>query len=1084
MDEVSTKKSKWLLIVGFTVSFLLALYSAVGFWVAPRIVQSMGSQLVKEKTGLDLTFQKVRLNPFVFIAVFEGLSLGLAGKEPFLKMAELHVDFELWSLLMPPYRFTSIRLVSAEERLDLLPEGGIDYAPLFGEISEQTERSRRRGTPPQVLVELMSVETSSITVVDPARSEESIITVDHLSGEFTNLSTVKGQEGTYDLRGIIVDIGSIHDSGKLSLAPLRLDGYFEIGPLQLRPLWMLMGDRFGFDVVDGSMRADFYYTAEVKEDGYVIQVRDGNSTLSGLQFKDTEQSFKFGSISELAVRGTHIDTAQKTASVEAVSVTDPELTAWIRSDGSSGFVDALTTNSADHSVVKAEHSDPGLPAIFNGWEARLAKAEARNTIFRFEDQGSEPAVKADIASIPTFFITGVSIDTVRKQLDIQDVTAVEPVLSGWINPDGTFGLQKVLGLTPMESTTDSASPDEDRSRPFLDGWQAHLNSAELKGATITYEDRTLKTPMKLEFDHIDGKVSGLSYPQQQPASINFDIAGKRGGTLAVSGTAGIEPLNADLDIRLNRVQLEKFQPIADTISRLKISSGTLDMIGRASIPKGDEGPKFRIEGAMALSDIELIDSGSGLPIIKQEALQADGIRFEVEPNRLIISEMVDRRPYIYLVIEEDGTTNLESVLKLKDENVEAVEKSAVGKLAQVISQQIRGPVPVRVDSARIEDGMVLVTHKLPKTTFTLKADQIDARFENIDTDSEKMADVTVKGRIDEEALFEAGGKVNPFGDAMTADMTLSVKNYNLVNVNPYARRYVGYGVDRGKVTMELDYSVKKNYLSGNNEFHIRRIELGEKTDSPDAVDAPVEMGVAMLKDRQGNIDLEVPVEGDIKDPDFRIEAVVGATMVGMVGTVVTSPFKIFGGIAGAVSPDGFRMVSFDPGSSELSDTEKQKLSKLAAGFKERPGIGLEIMGTASPKLDRAWIAGQLLRAEIKGSHTGAKNPSGGISGSPRSQEERHRVLVVLYREKIGPLPPALQNPTPQAVQELETALIDNVQIPEFEYRRLGKRRAEVVESYMLKEGGVDPVRMFVVAPTIQDPEMEGAVPVVLSLFPR
>jgi len=148
MDEVSTKKSKGLLFVGIAVLFFLALYTVVGFWVAPRIVQSMGSKLVRDKTGLNLTFEKVRLNPFVFTAVFEELSLGQSGRAPFLSMARLYVDFDIWSLLAPPYRFTSIRMVSAEERFDLLPEGGIDYAPLFGAISDQTARSRRRGTPP------------------------------------------------------------------------------------------------------------------------------------------------------------------------------------------------------------------------------------------------------------------------------------------------------------------------------------------------------------------------------------------------------------------------------------------------------------------------------------------------------------------------------------------------------------------------------------------------------------------------------------------------------------------------------------------------------------------------------------------------------------------------------------------------------------------------------------------------------------------------------------------------------------------------------------------------------------------------
>jgi len=870
----------------------------------------------------------------------------------------------------------------------------------------------------------MSVETSKITVVDPARSAESILTVDHLSGEFTNLSTVKGQEGTYDLRGTIVDIGSIHDSRKLSLAPLRLDGHFEIGPLQLRPLWMLMGDRFGFDVVDGSIQADFYYALELNEGDYIIQVRDGNSTIIGLEFADGEQSYKFGSISELAVRGIHIDTAQKSARVETVSVTHPELTAWIRHDGTSGIIDALTIHNAGRSVETTGPGQPGLPSILEGWNARLINVEARNTTFRFEDQGSEPAATGDIATLPKVHIEGVSIDTGDKQVDIQSVAAIEPAFFNWLNSDGTFGLTQVFGVTPSEPEAHPKAPEVSPEAPMYGGWQARLAQAELRDATLIHEDRTLATPMKWVLYPVDGKITELSYPQEQPASVSLNAVGEGGGALALTGTAGFEPLSAELDISLNQLSLRQLQPILDTISRLKISSGTLDLIGRARIPQWGEGPKFRFEGEFLVSDMELVNTGSGVPILRQEALQADGIRFEVDPNSLVIAELVDRRPYMYLVIEADGSTNLESALKLKDENLEAVEKSALGQLAQVISQQIRGPVPIRVDAARIEERIVLITHKLPKATFTVKADQIDARMGSVDTDSGKLADVTMKGRVDEEAPFEAKGNIDPFGDEMTADMVLALKNYNLVNANPYAKRYLGYGVVRGKATIELDYSVKNNYLTGKNDIDIRRLKLGEKTDSPDAIDAPVEMSVAMLKDRQGNIHLEVPVEGNIKDPDFRIESVVASTMVGMVGTVVTSPFRILGGIADAVSPDEFRMVHFDPGSSELRESEKQKLSRLATGFKERPGVGLEIMGTASPKLDRTPFAEQSLQQEIKGSQTGAQHAGGGISGSHRSQEERHRLLVNLYWKKIGPLPAALRKPDPEAIQELEHALIE------------------------------------------------------------
>jgi len=282
----------------------------------------------------------------------------------------------------------------------------------------------------------------------------------------------------------------------------------------------------------------------------------------------------------------------------------------------------------------------------------------------------------------------------------------------------------------------------------------------------------------------------------------------------------------------------------------------------------------------------------------------------------------------------------------------------------------------------------------------------------------------------------------------------------------------------------LEYSVKNNYVTGQNKFFIRQLKLGEKTNSLDAIDAPVAMGAALLKDRKGDIRMEVPVEGDLRDPDFRIDSVVASSMVGMVGTVVTSPFKLLGGIVGAASPGELRIVNFSPGSSDLEEPEKQKLSTLAAAFSERPGVSLEIKGTASKMLDRASIAGELLKDEILGSKAAEKRTGAGISGSVTSQRQMHQVLAALHREKIGELPPTLQEPGPEAIRGLEKALVDSIAISDVDYRRLAKRRAEAVESYLVQEGRIEPDRMFVVASAIQEPDTAEAVPVILSLLPR
>ena len=481
MGEGSTKKSKGFMFLGIAAGVLITLYTVVGFWVAPYFVQSLGSRLVKEKTGLNLTFENVRLNPFRFTAVFEKMSLGRPGKTPFLTVGQLFADFEIGSLVTPPYRFRLIRLVSAEERLTVLPDGRLVYAPLFEEISKQTARSRRLKEPPEILIENMRVETFKIVVINPARSNDPIVTVSPLSGEFTNLSTVKGQKGTYDLKGTLVDIGQLRDSGRVSLAPLRLEGRFKIDVSKLRPVMALMGDAFPFDLSDGSLDLDVSYTAEKKEDGYDLEVRDGNVSLEGIKLTDKQQGFSFARLANLSARGLSLNTSGKQAVAEEIALSGAELTAWIRPDGRSGLLDVLAIQIFHRSEARTGTSTVGLPAFIDGWQARLKKVDVQKALFRYENHRNDPIETAEILSVPSFTIGGVFIDAGTKQLAIEAIVASDVYFFDWMNPDGSIGLSRVFG----ESLTEASGPDPESSKdirrtPAFGGWQAQLNRAELK----------------------------------------------------------------------------------------------------------------------------------------------------------------------------------------------------------------------------------------------------------------------------------------------------------------------------------------------------------------------------------------------------------------------------------------------------------------------------------------------------------------------------------------------------------------------------------------------------------------------------
>ena len=62
----------------------------------------------------------------------------------------------------------------------------------------------------------------------------------------------------------------------------------------------------------------------------------------------------------------------------------------------------------------------------------------------------------------------------------------------------------------------------------------------------------------------------------------------------------------------------------------------------------------------------------------------------------------------------------------------------------------------------------------------------------------------------------------------------------------------------------------KRKLDSQNNIFIDQFTFGEKVESPQATSLPVKLAVALLKDRKGEIKLDLPVTGSLDDPKFSV----------------------------------------------------------------------------------------------------------------------------------------------------------------------------------------------------------------------
>jgi hypothetical protein len=310
----------------------------------------------------------------------------------------------------------------------------------------------------------------------------------------------------------------------------------------------------------------------------------------------------------------------------------------------------------------------------------------------------------------------------------------------------------------------------------------------------------------------------------------------------------------------------------------------------------------------------------------------------------------------------------------------------------------------------------------------------------------QLADLELRGRVGGSATLEVAGKVNPLADPLALDVHAKVRDLELPPLSPYAIKYAGYGIERGKMSVDLAYVVQPNgELTATNRIVLNQLAFGDKVEGSSA-SLPVKLATALLADRNGVIDLDLPISGSINDPKFSLGSVIWKVITNLVVKAVTSPFALLSSAMSGGASESSR-IDFAPGSAALDAAAREKLDKIAQALVDRPGLTLTISGES--RLDRerdAWKEERL--RQIVRSEKRRQAIAGGASASAEvtvSAEEAPALLKEVYRRAdiVKPrnvlgiakdLPPA----------EMRALLLSNMTLGDDAMQQLAVRRGIAV----------------------------------------
>ena len=665
-----------------------------------------------------------------------------------------------------------------------------------------------------------------------------------------------------------------------------------------------------------------------------------------------------------------------------------------------------------------------------------------------------------VITIPALNVEGVDVDLATREVTVRNIAVERASFTAWLNPDGTVNYQQMF--IPVDSTqpppaANSASPKSKDEKP----WAVWFKEITLKDHAIDFDDRTLSTPAHVEVRALTVKTRDVRIPIKEALPIEVEVQLNETGTIRVNGSVLPNPFQADVALVLKDIAIRPFQPYFEKFARIDIQSGVVNLDGTLHLAtEHPNGPLMSYDGNVSIEALSVADRDQGDEVASLQALYLKTVRVTVDPTTVSIQEVGLQQPLAHLVVLPDGGLNLSKLAATPPPSAAVDEKPAEPQKAQ------SSPVPVTVGVVKLAKAAVTFRDNSVQPPVQTELSNLTGTIKRLSSKQLARADVDLTGRVGKAAPLKIAGTINPLSEDAFTDLTVTLGGMDLTAEGPYSGKYVGYGLSKGKLSLDLKYKVSQKQLEAENKVVVDQLTFGEKADSPDATSLPVPLIVALLKDRKGRIDIDLPIRGDLNDPDFKYGKVVLSTLLNLLTKIVASPFSLMGKlIPGGGDEEDLQFIAFPPGSTTVPDAEIKKLEALAKGLEERPSLRLEIAGTADSVRDRQALNRMKLQADIQVMWQRERGkPS--AKGEPVPTDDEQRFIQEIYEahQKKAVLSAALPKDDgpakPLTVEDMKQVLMAAMPLDEEALRTLARQRADQVREQLTGEGKLADERVY------------------------
>jgi len=710
--------------------------------------------------------------------------------------------------------------------------------------------------------------------------------------------------------------------------------------------------------------------------------------------------------------------------------------------------------------------------LATGYKARLGQAEPAillsdlsTTLSALRLTDSER--KQEFVSIPMAKVEGAEVDLANRLVKVGKVSGEKGAVLVKRLQNGEINLAKLM----RSDSPDASKSAEKKPESSAKSWQVSLKELGLARYGITWEDETPASPVRLTVEDMNVRGENFSTGKDQKGKLSLSARIDK-GSISASGTVSLDPLAADLRIAAKEIQIAPLQSYFTDKINITVTEGALSASGALDVGLPKEGPmRLSYKGDTSLSAFSSVEKSSASEFVNFKSLALTGMAVRVDPLDISVEGVSLADFYAGIRIMSDGRVNLLEAFSAEEKaapSAPAPSTTQPGKPAQAGKTG-----SVKIGSVTLQGGKIEFSDLSIKPTYSAHVDELGGRISSLSSDQNTAADVEVRGKLNGTMPLEITGKINPLRDDLLVDLKARITDFDLSPMTPYSGKYAGYTIQRGKFSLEGEYKIVARKIDTQSRIFLDQFTFGERVDSPDATKLPVRLAVALLKDRKGEIRLDLPVSGSLDDPKFSIWRVVLQIILNLIAKAATSPFALLGAAFGG--GEELSYVEFDYGSQKLAPENQKKIETLVKALSDRPSLRLDIEGYADPVRDREGLKQARFMRKLKVQKFNERSKQG-INSPPADEltiekAEYEKYLKLAYKAEKFPKPTNVIGMAKDLpVPETEKLMLTHTEVTDDDLKVLASERAANVRTAILASGQVESGRIFMVTPKSLSPE--------------